>query len=115
MIHSEAVNKWLKQLRSDGAEKYTGALESFHEPNARCCLGHACHALIPEDKSICGDIVYYGPEATLLPPYVSSFLKITDSGTFEKAVSLEKLKEIVPELVIDVSVFLSLADVNDKT
>jgi len=51
----------------------------------------------------------------LLPSHVSSLLKITDSGTFEKAVSLEQLKEIVPELVSDVSVFLSLADVNDKT
>ena len=75
--------KWLAQLRSPEAKQWTGELESRDEPNKRCCLGHACHALKAE-RSYTDDIVYYGwgqdMDSSTLPYSVAKKLNINNSG-----------------------------------
>ena len=75
--------KWLAQLRSPEAQQWTGELESLREPDRRCCLGHACHALGAE-RSYTDLTVYYGKgrdmDSSTLPYSVAKKLNITNSG-----------------------------------
>jgi hypothetical protein len=48
----ENRRKWIELLKHPDTKKAQGVLVSQHDPEARCCLGHACHALdIPFDTS----------------------------------------------------------------
>ena len=76
---------WLTQLRNPEAKQWTGELESLDEPEKRCCLGHACHALQAErtvSKSF--ELVYYGSgrdqQSSTLPYSVAEKLNITHNG-----------------------------------
>ena len=77
--------KWLAQLRSPEAEQWTGELESYHEPNKRCCLGHACHVLETKRSQVNSlhEVIYgSGNDAnsSALPHSVAEKLNITPDG-----------------------------------
>lgn len=48
--------KAIEQLLDPSSRKAIGKLEDGRHENTRCCLGHFCHVLIPEKRSI--DILY---------------------------------------------------------
>ena len=82
--------KWLAQLRSPEAKQWTGELESYDEPNKRCCLGHACHVLETERSvSLYNREVFYGSErdmdSSTLPYSVAEKLNIMNSGAMINA------------------------------
>ena len=81
---------WLEQLRHPDAEQWTGELESYHEPNKRCCLGHACHVLQTERSEVHSlHEVYYGSgqdkDSNTLPYSVAEKLNIMNSGAMINA------------------------------
>lgn len=94
---AEARAVWLKTLRAPGAKKTTQRLESPKDTNARCCLGHACHALGVERKVVTegfpggyqGPLVRYGGEVLALPRSVAKQLDISPLGAFRRKVYVE--------------------------
>ena len=97
--------KWLAQLRDPESKKQAGKLESLDDSNARCCLGHACHALgierwveYHEDK-----IVTYDFRTTNLPGSACNMLNIDILGEFKK------------EVLVNGNFYRSLTEINDLT
>ena len=82
---TEAFDLWLKQLRDPRSQRYRYELQSASQPNARCCLGHLCHAL-GVDVEVRGDYVYYDRCSTGLPEGVAKLLNITQIGKFKEGV-----------------------------
>ena len=85
--------KWLAQLRDPASKRFGGRLESFDDPNARCCLGHACFAIeIERFVSESQQVVRYGKEGEIyqyeLPPVAAAALDITTEGDFQHAVTV---------------------------
>ena len=97
----EAFRLWLEVLRDPKSEKEKGRLENPDNPNARCCLGHACHALGAERRVVqhptsampaSHDVrVEYGGagehgeggQYSVLPADVARVLKLTYEGSFK--------------------------------
>ena len=108
MYTKEEINenrqKWLAVLRDPESKKVTSILESTGDPNARCCLGHACHALSLKrtmyDKS---RYVYYDYEFRQLPLRACEALEIDTNGSFKEPI------------VIKDHNFYGLTGVNDGT
>lgn len=59
--------KWIEYLKRPETKKHTDALEDSKNPDCRCCLGHACHVLIPGLRETCHGDVYYSGEDAYLP------------------------------------------------
>lgn len=51
---------WINFLKRPDTIKGKQLLESTSNNEARCCLGHACHVLIPETRNTNGGRVVYG-------------------------------------------------------
>ena len=117
MSRDEAWKKWMEVLRDPSSLKKIGVLESNVNPNARCCLGHACHALIPETRRVtlprAGSLVRYGADewsAQVLPPELTELLGVDASCTFKKRV------EVPRDRIKDTSTLnLSATALNDNT
>ena len=98
----EAIAAWLEQLRAPESLKAKGHLEDILNPNRRCCLGHACHALEMERGSeIPGS---YGTEVSFLPKEICKLLGISRMGEFRKPLHFQESG------LVD-----SLAELNDCT
>ena len=102
---NEAWVFWLKQLRDPNVQKAVGTLETCKDPTnpPRCCLGHACHVLIPETRHVKhierktkdGIVervaeVFYGKEdeaeSGLLPESVARLLNVTPYVMFHNKI-----------------------------
>jgi hypothetical protein len=60
--------KWIEYLKRPETKKFTENLENPEDPEARCCLGHACHVLAPETRNLDNDgDVLYGDDVAFLP------------------------------------------------
>ena len=110
MINKDALDKWLKVLRSPLSQREKGRLENGTYSEARCCLGHLCHALdIPRHQSGAGTMVEYGDvddkdiSWSQLPEYVVRQVGISRNGDFFKAVEYKD------------EIYHCLADLNDET
>ena len=90
-----AVNRalWLATLRDPESLAHVGELESGGEPRARCCLGHACHALGAQRNEV-ERARYAPPRITYdgfsgqLPPSIAERLDISRNGAFVNPVAL---------------------------
>ena len=103
--------KWLAELRKPTSKRHLGELESPKDPFARCCLGHACAALIPERRTSTAEGTYLGrkgyritymDQSAQLPPSVAKMLDIHPRGYFIKPVQCGRFE------------LISLIQVNDK-
>ena len=111
MINQDALDKWLKVLRSPLSQRTKGKLEDGTYSEARCCLGHLCHALDVPRHQIDGEggLVEYGDaddgDASWaeLPEYVAKEAGITSDGTFKYRVCYKGTH------------YISLSDLNDST
>jgi hypothetical protein len=78
----ENRRKWIDFLKLPDTKKGTGKLESSADNTARCCLGHACHVLIPETRKVIefdnGEIVKYGEERSYAPYLLKNKLGLYD-------------------------------------
>jgi len=113
MERAEAFELWLKQLRDPESKKAQGELEYLNEPEARCCLGHACHVFISDTRQILFDEVCYGTSlgsisSSDLPFEVMDVLKIGPNGEFKEPM---KVINTEGELIR----ITTLACLNDKT
>ena len=83
----ENRQKWLAVLRDPKSKKALGVLESSKDPNARCCLGHACHALgLKRTEPSESRHVHYDSKSQWLPISARRALKINPVGRFGKNV-----------------------------
>ena len=111
MINKDALDKWLKVLRSPLSQRTKGKLENGVYSEARCCLGHLCHALDVPRHQIDGEggLVEYGnaddgdASWSELPEYVAEDIGISTDGEFRSLVSYKGTH------------YVSLADLNDST
>lgn len=76
----ENRRKWIDYLKLPDTKKSAGRLENPVVPENRCCLGHACHVLIPElrkqsDESF---TVYYDDEMAYAPVSLKQKLGLYD-------------------------------------
>ena len=89
---------WLAQLRDPEAGKALGMLEDPNDPNQRCCLGHACHAL-GADRKLYDGKVWYGKDLkspSALPSGVMDALAMWGrDGDFRASVSMADVRRIV--------------------
>lgn len=80
---------WIDHLLKPDTKKHTGELESHINSKARCCLGHACHALIPDERGtgVYSDTVNYLGESYDLPGElvvkIGMYSSYGDSGSCE--------------------------------
>ena len=98
----------MEVLRDPLSEKTKHRLESYDIPNRRCCLGHACHALIPDERRAFALMrstgrVLYNNEHTRLPTKVAEMLDVNTICEFKEP------------LLIDNGPLWSGADLNDCT
>ena len=109
MINQDALDKWLKVLRSPLSQRTKGKLENGVYSEARCCLGHLCHALDVPRYQIDGEsgLVEYGEDGdaswSQLPEYVARQVGITQNGDFFRRIEYKG------------DIYYCLADLNDKT
>ena len=92
----ENRRKWFGVLRDPESKKITNKLEDPEDTNARCCLGHACHALgierevefdpRKESHSVC-----YDSSSIVLPDTVAYMLNITNVGDFKKTIYVKSI------------------------
>ena len=84
---------WLAQLRHPDAGKFERALESSDNPNRRCCLGHACHALGIKMRPLknCSFTDYDG-EHQVLSKSVQLMLGIDSLGSFKKRIPIDETR-----------------------
>ena len=90
------VKLWFEALYNTYAKKHKRALEKYDEPEARCCLGHLCHALhVKRDVDEINGIVKYKDkgkdswEISILPKEVAILLDITMDGSFIRPISIK--------------------------
>ena len=90
----EAFKLWLEVLRDPKSEKTQGRLEDPDNAKARCCLGHACHALGEERyvktsgagyPSQAPYIVMYAGDAGVLSEGAASLLGIQPDGLLKES------------------------------
>ena len=82
-------DRWMKQLRDPEAKPFYMTLENQKNSNERCCLGHACHALIPEKRE--GPTsedphVKYDGSSVFMPDSVARMLNTTNGVSFYRKV-----------------------------
>ena len=104
----ENRRKWLAQLRDLDSKKEFGQLENVKDSNARCCLGHACHALgirrrVKQYPSSSIDLVAYENTSGALPSSACYMLNITAIGRF------------IEKIIVNGESCSDLSDVNDNT
>ena len=86
---TENRQKWLAVLRDPESRKHVKSLEKFTDPNSRCCLGHACHALdIEKNKGSEFGFIYYDGEAGILPKQAQKKLRVDAVGNFKKPIRI---------------------------
>jgi len=76
--------KWIEHLKHPKTKKYRNFLESYLHPKLRCCLGHACHVLIPNKRvyqTETNSVVYSGHYTTLPDELVHRLGLFDDSGS----------------------------------
>lgn len=74
----ENRRKWIDYLKLPTTEKAVGLLEDIGNNSARCCLGHACHLLIPETREKVFDSVYYDHNRGYAPVSIVKMLGLYD-------------------------------------
>ena len=101
----ENRRKWFGVLRDPESKKAVNKLESYTDKNARCCLGHACHALGIERKvmKFANGIIVYENKSDTLPFSVCNMLNIQNTGKFKK------------EVLVGDEPYWSLSRINDNT
>ena len=111
---NENRRKWLAQLRDPESKKHYGELENPLASNARCCLGHACHALdIDRELQEDGEIfVAYGGCLGHLPKEAARKLDIEVTGYLKNSIEIQFCNSKGRVQVIKCH---SLTDVNDST
>ena len=101
---TENRQKWLAVLRDPESKKTRGVLESCTDPDARCCLGHACHALgITKTMPLFPGYILYHSESQYLPMHARRALMVSRNGSFKKSI------------IIDNKELSNIAQVNDMT
>ena len=89
----ENRQKWLSVLRAPESKKALGVLESSEDPNARCCLGHACHALGLKRTEPAGSrYVHYDSKSQWLSKNARRALRIDSTGYFRKPIIINGKK-----------------------
>ena len=112
----ENRTKWLAQLRSPEAKKTTLKLENSKNPDHRCCLGHACHALgiqrevLESQNTVNGWMVHYGEQTSYLPDEASLKLAILCNGEFVNEIKIDHIHSYYANIE-----FENLAQINDHT
>ena len=117
--------KWLAQLRHPDAMKARTELERHDIPNARCCLGHACHALglkrkvrkaeLNLDGVVGKSVVFYGDSTTYLPIEARKKLNLTYNGRFLKPIKVRDVPGIYLAENYEKKEYWNLAEINDAT
>ena len=119
--------RWLAFLREDGRQKTNDLLESYDNPEARTCLGHACKALgatreEQPDSYVSGGgdtiIVTYDGAYAALPRTIADRLDLDLNGAFVEAVAIDEAR--VTENYFSANeegqaLIPSLAEINDST
>ena len=61
--------KWIEYLKRPETRKHKGSLEDFEDPECRCCLGHACHVLAPDTRTVINsdEQVFYDEHSASMP------------------------------------------------
>lgn len=86
----EARRKWIDYLKLPTTKKYKSKLESYIDVNERCCLGHGCHVLIPEQRGHSSTGVYYGGNYHYPPTSFVNMVGLTDQrGSYSDGVETE--------------------------
>ena len=88
MTKDAAWEKWLAKLRDPDSKQFFHKLESFYNPEERCCLGHACHVLISHLRTAHDDSSYveYDGAEEGLPPSVAKMLDVSSLVIFREQV-----------------------------
>ena len=116
MINTNCIEfrRWMKELKSPTAKKTRERLESLHNKNARCCLGHACAAnkleRTLEKTCLKNRAVHYEGNSAQLPLSLCEKLNINHFGEFTSKGILE-----VEKIVGTRHTYTSLMDMNDNT
>ena len=82
---------WIDYLKRPETKKAKSKLEDFKDPEARCCLGHACHVLIPDSRAVVRhykEVIYehaasYPPESVVYALGLFNAYGNTDVGSIE--------------------------------
>lgn len=76
---------WIEYLKRPETKKAKGVLESFDDPDARCCLGHGCFVLGIERTVDEDGVVLYDDEYSFAP---ESFMEMVglryENGDFDE-------------------------------
>lgn len=98
--------KWIEYLKRPETLKAHEELESYTDPEFRCCLGHACHVLAPETRKLAEYTVKYDEQDSYLPEALIETLGLySGSGDLPLgAISIEGFPEQK-----------CLAELNDRT
>ena len=75
----ENRRKWIDHLKDPSTKKFGKLLESISDPEARCCLGHACHVLGAVRCVMAGSVFYDGSR-TVLSQYMVDQLGLHTNG-----------------------------------
>ena len=86
--------QWIDWLRVPGRQKQTDVLENPQNPDARCCLGHACAAFkLPRKVEDLHDVdeglkqVTYAGCSVTLPTELQMKLDVTDNCGFVRPIT----------------------------
>jgi len=109
----------IKYLMEPERQKVTGMLETFSEPECRCCLGHMSHVLGAERGEVEPDRfavkrVTYDSEFAWAPPMVIQKLALNDDCGTVKDTDFEIIKGAI-HATDCVNNFSSLSEINDST
>ena len=122
--------RWLAFLREDGRKKLTGWLENPDDPEARCCLGHACKVLGATREVVENDDspdetgrewprrVQYDGGYAALPRTVAGNLDIDLNGRFVEPVAIDAARVSADYFDLNEAgqaLIPSLAEINDST
>lgn len=73
---------WIEYLKRPETKKGVRKLESFDDPEARCCLGHGCFALGIERTVTKYGIVYYDGRSSYAPQSFMDMVGLYDENGF---------------------------------
>lgn len=106
----EYRQKWIDFLREEGRQKARNVLEDVQNPEARCCLGHACKVFenSVERTLVLGDndtpvAVKYDKTQHVLPSKLQRKLNIDAYGKLRKPIKIENGR------------YVDLVSINDST
>ena len=105
--------EWLDYLRQPGRKKTKEVLERYHDNEARCCLGHACHHF-GIDRTVLEDSlsVLYDKQGSVLPERLQWDLDMTEAGDFCEPIDVED--EIIGDCIgLNDETDLSMAEIAD--